>query len=397
MGIPLPGNLYNNLMRHDINDSIVYDAAITGGGLAGLALSVQLARAGYSVILFEKEQYPFHKVCGEYISMESWDFLVSLGLDPAAMNVSRIRRLQVSAPSGKLLEHPLQPGGFGISRYRLDHALMKIAADAGVYLCDNTKADAISFANDLFTITAGKKNYTSRTACGCFGKRSNMDTKWKRSFILSPKNRLGNYVGIKYHIKTTLPADMIALHNFDHGYCGIVKIEDDRYCLCYLTSAINLRRSGNSIEKMEADILCTNPHLKRIFGECEKLYDEPLVISQVSFDKKEQVYDHVLLTGDAAGMIAPLCGNGMSMALHGSMLAFTQLNDFLQGKISRAEMENNYSREWKKLFSKRLRTGRFIQRLFGGTRLTNIFISMVKPFPGIVDALIKRTHGSRFG
>jgi len=54
-----------------MDNDITYDAAIIGGGLAGLALSIQLSKKGYRVILFEKEQYPFHKVCGEYISMES--------------------------------------------------------------------------------------------------------------------------------------------------------------------------------------------------------------------------------------------------------------------------------------------------------------------------------------
>ncbi len=63
-----------------MDDETLYDAAIIGGGLAGLALSIQLAKKGYKTILFEKEQYPFHKVCGEYISMESWPFLESLGL-----------------------------------------------------------------------------------------------------------------------------------------------------------------------------------------------------------------------------------------------------------------------------------------------------------------------------
>jgi len=53
-----------------MNDPHTYDVGITGGGLAGLALSIQLAKAAHKVVLFEKEQYPFHKVCGEYISRE---------------------------------------------------------------------------------------------------------------------------------------------------------------------------------------------------------------------------------------------------------------------------------------------------------------------------------------
>jgi len=87
--------------------------------LAGLALSIQLSQLGYKVVLLEKEQYPFHKVCGEYISMESWDFLLGLGLALETMDISHIKRLQVSAVNGKLLEHDLSPGGFGISRYIL--------------------------------------------------------------------------------------------------------------------------------------------------------------------------------------------------------------------------------------------------------------------------------------
>jgi flavin-dependent dehydrogenase len=51
-----------------MQDVTKYDVAIIGGGLAGLSLSIQLAKKNYSVVLFEKEKYPFHKVCGEYIS-----------------------------------------------------------------------------------------------------------------------------------------------------------------------------------------------------------------------------------------------------------------------------------------------------------------------------------------
>ena len=52
-----------------------YDVAIIGGGLAGLSLAIQCASQNVSVVLFEKETYPYHKVCGEYISLESQPFL----------------------------------------------------------------------------------------------------------------------------------------------------------------------------------------------------------------------------------------------------------------------------------------------------------------------------------
>src|SRR5215208_5476201 len=82
-------------------------ACIIGGGLAGLSLSIQLAKAGYKVVLFEKEKYPFHKVCGEYISLESWNFIEQLGLPLSKMNLPIIKKLIVSSPGGKILESNL--------------------------------------------------------------------------------------------------------------------------------------------------------------------------------------------------------------------------------------------------------------------------------------------------
>ena len=82
------------------------------------------------------------------------------------------------------------------------------------------------------------------------------------------------------------------------------------------------------ITDMEQTDFCQNPISEKIFSESEFLYKEPLTISQISFDKKKQVENHVLMIGDAAGMITPLCGNGMSMALHGSKLAAEQIRSF---------------------------------------------------------------------
>ena len=262
--------------RQNDSEPVEYDVAIVGGGLAGLALSIQLANQGHKVILFEKEQYPFHKVCGEYISFESWDFLVSLGLDLKAMNLPVISRLQVSSVNGKLLEQKLPLGGFGISRFLLDHRLFQIACEAGVVVKENTKVNDIFFDQPGFSIETSQTSYTTKLVCGSFGKRSNIDIKWKRGFSTAAKNKLNNYIGVKYHIKTEFPADTIALHNFDNGYCGIVKIENDKYCLCYLTTAKNLQKANGSVNEMEKAILARNPYLKKIFAESVFLYEAPL-------------------------------------------------------------------------------------------------------------------------
>jgi len=377
-------------------DEKIYDCAIIGGGLAGLCLSIQLAKLGHSLILFEKEQYPFHKVCGEYISLESWDFLERLGLPLRNMNLPIIKKLIVTAPGGSSLQQELPLGGFGISRYKIDNDLKEIAKQLGVYVIENCKAEDIVFVNEQFSITTTTGEYKSRVCCASFGKRSNIDIKWKRSFAQKSNSKLNNFIGVKYHIKTSFPTDTIALHNFKDGYCGISKIEDDRYCLCYLTNAANLKDNGNSIAEMEKNILSRNPHLKNIFEHSTYLYKQPLSISQISFRPKTQVENNVLMIGDAAGMITPLCGNGMSMAMHGSKIAAAWIDVFLHKKISRRELEDNYSKQWKETFAKRLKTGRIIQRFFGKVWMTNLFVRTMKVFPSFTKWIIKQTHGERF-
>lgn len=378
------------------NSQPQYDIAIIGGGLAGLTLAIQSADAGFSVVLFEKENYPFHKVCGEYISMESYDFLLRCGVPLREWTLPMISKLEVSDAGGKLYDFKLPLGGFGVSRYLLDNTLYKLALSKGVTIHTRCKVNDVLPAKDDFSVITGSGHYLARVVTGCFGKRSNLDLKWNRSFAAAKPNRLNNYIGVKYHIRYPQPADTISLHNFKDGYCGISQIENDTCCLCYLTTAENLHRSGNSIVVMQQNILAKNRELKKIFSGASFLFAQPVTISQVSFLAKEQVVNHVLMPGDSAGMITPLCGNGMSMAMHAGKLAFEQISLFLQGRITRVVMEENYRSRWQKEFGARTKMGRIVQSFFGGTSSTSLFLRAMHRFPVVSSMLIGQTHGKPF-
>ena len=374
----------------------ICDVAIIGGGLAGLTLSIQCADEGYHIILLEKETYPFHKVCGEYISLESYSFLEQLGLTLKEFDVPIIKKLQLTDVRGKLYEFDLDLGGFGISRYKLDNALYEIAIAKGVHVLTGIKVVDVNFDNDVFTIHTTNGNFISKIAAGTFGKRSNLDIKWKRNFITQKPDKLNNYIGVKYHIKYSFEKENIALHNFYNGYCGISNIEENKCCFCYLTTASNLKENNNSVAQMEKNVLWKNPVLKEIFNKAKFLYNEPLVISQISFSKKEQVENHVLMIGDSAGLITPLCGNGMSMAMHAGKLAFENIQAFLEQKISRQQMEQLYINQWQQHFNKRLFMGRTVQTLFGNNTTTSLFLKIMHNMPWLADKLIRSTHGKSF-
>lgn len=295
-----------------------YDVAIVGGGLAGLASSLALSKQGLKVVLLEKETYPFHKVCGEYLSNESKDYLLSLGVPLEQLMPSHINQLQVSTPSGFTIHCPLKSGGFGLSRHLLDSTMALLATQQGVHIRDGHTVTRIEKTVDKYIAHADKGSFTARWMIGSWGKRSNLDKDLGRAFIQHKYIAKKNYVGVKYHIK--LDFDPIALHNFNQGYCGISRIEGDRYCLCYLTTAANLQRSNQSISEMEQTILRQVPYLDAIWKNAEFVYSIPLAISQIHFGDKEKTVLDFPLCGDAAGSITPLTGNGMSMALHSSKL-----------------------------------------------------------------------------
>lgn len=374
-----------------------YDAAIVGGGLGGLSLSILLAKQGWRVVLFEKEHYPFHRVCGEYISNESREFVEALGLDLSGIGVAEISKLSVNSPKGKEIRSELGLGGFGVSRYAMDHALADLAKAAGVDVLEGNKVQKVSFSGGEFVLESSKTTCKSRFVAGSFGKKSNMDRELQRPFSLEKPSPAHNYVGVKYHVSNPdFPSDLIELSNFKDGYCGMSKVEGDRFCMCYLTTAKSLQDNGNSIEALEENVLMQNPILADRFRHSTRLDGFPVVISNVTFRAKSPVASHILMLGDGAGTIAPLCGNGMSMAFHAAWTMSGMAGAFLAGKIEREAMERDYSNWWKKEFSRRIRVGRQLQKLFGKVILTEIAFTTLKPFPRLVRRMVRFTHGDPF-
>jgi flavin-dependent dehydrogenase len=337
----------------------------------------------------ERKAYPFHKVCGEYVSNEVLPWLQSIGCGPEELHPAAISKLLVSSPSGKSLKHNLDLGGFGISRYALDDFLYKKAEEKGAKFILGHKATDVKYSQDSFIASIERNpDIQARVVIGSYGKRANLDKTLDRPFF----KKRSPYIGVKYHIRGAFPEDEISLHNFKDGYCGLNPIEDDKYCLCYLSSRDNLKKYG-SIPEMEKEVLCKNPALKHIFLNAEFLYDKPEVINEISFLKKETVTGHILMGGDAAGMIAPLCGNGMAMAIHSAkILSETVVNYFLRHH-DRERLEKEYTTGWNTQFSARLKAGRLIQKLFGNEMLSEIAVGGLRFLPSATNWIMKRTHG----
>ncbi len=383
-------------MYFSVDDQAAAPAVvILGGGLAGLAAALDLAGRGHRVAVVERRRYPFHRVCGEYVSREVLPYLGRLGADPAPLGPAAIGRFELSSPAGRTLRSSLDLGGFGVSRYELDDFLYKIALARGVEFMFATVAGvAFDEAADRHTVTlTDGRTLAARLVLGTYGKRSTLDRQLGRAFF----GQRSPYLGVKWHLR--LPGfarDVIALHNFRDGYAGVSAIESERLCFCYLTTRANLKAVGGSIAALESEVLHRNPLIRDILTNAERLYAQPEVINEISFAPKQPVEQHLLMVGDAAGLITPLCGNGMAMALHGAALAAPLADQFLRGALPRPALETAYAAAWRQQFGTRLRVGRAVQGLFGGPVLSELVIGGLRYWPAAVRTLMRQTHGKAF-
>ncbi|MCG9793297.1 NAD(P)/FAD-dependent oxidoreductase [Flavobacterium algicola] len=361
---------------------------IIGAGLSGMTSAIHLLTQGFSVTVLEKNSFPKHKVCGEFISNEVWSYLNLLDLDIESLNPTKINSTFLSTPSGRSIETNLPLGGFGISRYTLDYYLYQKVQELGGVVIQSNVTDVL-FSNDQFVLTTDdNQNYTAKVVLGSFGKRSNLDLQLNRDFI----KKKSPWLAVKAHYALDLPADVVMLHNFEGGYCGVSKVEDDKVNICYLVRYSSFKKYKD-IADFQENVMATNPHLKTIFKNSKMIFEKPLTISQISFEDKPKIENHMIMIGDAAGMIHPLCGNGMAIAIHSAKIASELTIRFLQNKITRIQFESQYVSRWNKTFRARIQFGKFLSKILLNERLSKLVMKSLIAFPFLLPFIIKKTHG----
>jgi flavin-dependent dehydrogenase len=291
------------------------EAIVVGGGLAGGAAAIGLAKAGQHVRLLERESEPADKVCGEFLSIEAQRALERLGVDLDRLGASRITTLRL-AWGKRRIETPLPFTARGLGRKRLDAALLDLAASAGVKVERGVAVRAID-ADRLVTtqgdinpavtlIASGKHELrgAARDVAGC-------DT---------------DYVGFKLHMRLP-PRARVDLDGkvdvilFEGGYAGLQLIEDGLANLCMLVTKRRLAAIGGTWQAVFG-MLLREPHAA-ILADAEQLFPKPLTIAGVpyGFLYRDAPPSNQFRLGDQAAVIPSFCGEGMAIALHSAAVA----------------------------------------------------------------------------
>lgn len=371
-----------------------FDVVVVGGGLAGCAAAIHLARSGAQVLVLEKQDYPAHKLCGEFLSTEVQGLLERLGVWRAieAAHPHRIHRTRITAPNGRTFEAALPGTALGLSRYRLDALLAAAAREAGATVLPRTEVQAVEGSLGTgFVVTAGTAVFRARAVVGSYGKQGKLDRTLARALTRPAKAR----VAFKMHFDGVHLPHLIELHAFAGGYCGLSHIEDGGVNACWIADAEVLKTAGGKPEQMIATSFQANPHLAARFAAMQPRWERYLSVSQIRFRPKGAFAGDVCLMGDTAGMIAPLCGDGMAMALRTAEWGTPWLRQFLRGEVGASAFKQGYARAWHQHFGWRMQLGRWLHQGFVRPGVAGAGLRLCQAVPRLGSWLIAQTRDTR--
>ncbi len=370
-------------------NAMIYDVIIVGAGLAGCSAAIQLADWGHSVLLLEQQRYPAHKLCGEFLSIEVLGIFEHLGiLDQVERSGAQpINQALVTTADGASFTRALPGTALGLSRYQLDLMLFERAIAVGATGYDGTVVKAMTgdFATG-FQVETSRGNFQSRTVLAAYGKRSALDTQRDRPFTRKPSP----WVAFKAHCSGLDLPNMIELHAFAGGYCGLSAIETGQINLCWIGHESVLQPGA---DQNLPPALYDNPVLRDRLSQLK--FDRTVQnrLRQISFALKGNFDGDICLIGDTAGMITPLCGDGMAMALHTAEMVVPLVSNYLQNPSPATQWKREYQRQWQQEFQPRLQLGRLLHAGFIRPPIAQASVKLCQQFPTIGDWLIRRTRG----
>ncbi len=296
------------------------DVLVLGGGLAGAAAAIVLARAGRAVTLIEREPAPRHKVCGEFLSAEALPMLAALGVLPEQHGAHPIHAVRLCS-AARVTSAPLPFAAQSLTRRCLDGLLLVESERAGV--CVHRGVTVQSLERGPAGWQARLSNGAELTAPQAILATGKHDLR----ALPRPAGVQGDLVAFKMYWQLA-PAQAAALQGhvelllFPEGYAGLQLVEGGNANLCALLRRSRLARLG-AWPGFLAAMCAANPHAADRLRGAQPLLDKPLAISSIpyGFVRRDAIAPDLWAVGDQAAVIPSFTGDGMSMALHSGLRA----------------------------------------------------------------------------
>lgn len=351
------------------------EVAIIGGGPAGATLAALLATRGVGVALLERDTFPRDKLCGEFLSYDALPVLERLGVNlGTAPHIDRCRVIARHRTYEFDFPHPAR----GTSRMFLDALLFRTAAARGAQVREGVTVNSLDDVN-------------AKIVVGAWGRWGRFDTQLQRGFV---RDRSHRNFGFKRHYRGTPNDGAIELYSFDRGYLGVNDVEDGATNICGLVHASRLAGHKGRWDSFVETIRSEEPPLESLYARYAPAQENFLSSEPVIFRARSPVEGGVFMIGDASGIIDPLTGNGMAMAIQSALLLAPFLLRLLANPFDRAAIEGEYRARHAAMFRQRIAWSRRVASLLSRPALLDTALRAVRgKKPG--EFLLRHTRAQR--
>ncbi len=363
-------------------------------------MAIRLAKQNFEVCLIERDRFPRHKLCGEFVSPECLRHFRDLGVidEMLSSGGDRIEQTVFYAPNGKSVSISSQwfggdfEGALSLSRAEMDFRLLEKAKQVGVDVLEETSVVGVILENtkicgvkiksndgkareifaDLFVDATGRAGVLAKLTEKELQRRdaeaqrennyelriTNYGTKTE---IQNSKSKVQNrLVGFKTHLKNVnLEEGVCEIYFFRGGYGGLSHIENNQANHCFLIRAEMVKEFAGDANKIVERVIFQNKRARVAMENATPIL-EWLAVSVEGFGAKNLNPTNNLFTvGDAAAFIDPFTGSGMLMAFESAeiLAATITKNAICPHKIA-AEYQNLHHEK----FQKRLRVCSLLRR-----------------------------------
>jgi flavin-dependent dehydrogenase len=357
-----------------------FDAIAIGGGLAGAAFALELARRGRRVAVIERTAVPTLKVCGDFLSAEARELLAYLGLDISVLGATRITTLRlVSAARAASVELPFAAAG--LSRLALDEALLADAQRAGAEVMRGEATTALRPMRGAVEVSLGGRTLRAASVALATGKHN------LRGF----PRRAGSMTAFKVQLVPTAAAaraldGVVQLAGYRGGYIGACNAEDGNATICWLMDERCMRALGGDWRGQLAYIARSCPAVGDLIAGARFVSERPTAIAAIpyGYTRRAAIAENVFALGDQLAVIPSFTGDGTSLALSSGVGA------------AQAVLAGRSAAEFQRAFIARIRAqllwARVVDAAFKSAPTRTLGIAVVAAVPALAGALARLTR-----
>jgi flavin-dependent dehydrogenase len=355
------------------------ETIVVGGGPSGASAACSLAAARRDVVLLERSAGPHHKVCGEFLSIETQAILHQFGVDPAVHGAVPVDAVGIHVGQ-RHVTAKLPFRALSLSRFKLDQALLTRARELGAEVRTNVSVQEVSRGAGRWDVRlAGGEVLQSRNLILATGKQALRGLR---------DNRDTSLVGFKMHLRLRRHAALarrVDLFMLDRSYAGLEPIENGIANLCLVMTRDLAQQVGSGWPALCKHLVSASPPLAEYLAGAAPQFDKPLaVVCPVNGHLDDEAEPEAFRVGDRLAHIPPFTGDGLAIAVASGALAARHIVNGLPPSA--------YLAAARALIAQPIRLAGLVARLTGNRAGRVLIVGGASLVPGLVPAVVRRTR-----